>query len=124
MTKMAKYAHWSKLTTQPGSQRDAVVGRAGNGGAGPFRSWLPDLRSLPHPWRAATVWLFEMFDGRESHDALDTLDQAAELGRRTMTLLAGPPEQAGLTVAGGKCAGAGQASRRPGIGAGAPGSSR
>jgi hypothetical protein len=47
------------------------------------------------------VWLFEMFDDRASRHALAALDQAAELGHRTMTLLAGPPEQADLTVVGG-----------------------
>ena len=54
-----------------------------------------------------TVWLSGMFGDRESHDALGALDQAAELGRRTMTLLAVPPEQADLTVVGDKGAGAG-----------------
>ena len=107
MIKMAKYAQWSKLTTQPG-QRDAVVGHA--------LEMAALARSVPgcqifavciSPGEQATVWLFEMFDDRESHDALGALDQAAELGRRTMTLLAGPPEQAGLTVAGGKGVGAG-----------------
>lgn len=65
------------------------------------RAQLPDLRGLHLAWRGGYLWLFEMSGDRESRHALAALDQAAELGHRTMTLLAGPPEQADLTVAGG-----------------------
>jgi len=104
---MAKYAQWSKLAAKPG-QRDTVLGHA--------LEMAALARSVPgcqifavcrSPGEQAIMWLSGMSGDQESHDALAALDQAAELGHRTMTLLAGPPGQAGLTVAGGKGTGAG-----------------
>lgn len=91
---MTKLAQWTTLTARTG-QRDEVAGlalemaelaRASVPGCEIFQVCVADSRP-------DVVWLFELFDSRESHDALGALNQAADIGRRTTELLAGPPEQ-------------------------------
>lgn len=90
---MGKYAQWTTLTASPG-QRDELAGQA--------LEMAELARSSPgcetfavcvSPSQPTVVWLFELFETRQSHDALAALEQTSEIAHRTMTLLAGPPEQ-------------------------------
>ena len=86
---MAKYAQWTTLTASPG-QRDELAGRALEM-AGLARS-APGCETFAvciSPSEPTVVWLFELFETRQSHDALAALEQTLEIAGRTMTLLAG-----------------------------------
>jgi quinol monooxygenase YgiN len=95
---VARYAQWTILTATPG-QRDELAGHALE--MAELARTAPGCETFAvciSPSQPTVVLLFELFETRQSHDALAALEQTSQIARRTMTLLAEPPEQIELTV--------------------------
>jgi len=73
-------------------QRDELAGTHSKWPS--WRGQLPAVRfhGRPLPKSVGRLMLFELFETRPSHDALTALEQTSRMARRTMTLLARPPD--------------------------------
>lgn len=95
------YAMTGKLTAQPGkgAQLAEILLRASKmvGNMPGCRAYivLEDVKDKDD------VWVFEMWDDKESHDASLRVEQVRALINEAMPLLAGAPDGAELNVLGG-----------------------
>lgn len=99
---MSAYGCYVKFTAKPG-QRDALVEHLLRAAAFVEKAAGCELYIInTSPTEAECVWVTEVWRSQQEHDASLTVEDAQEVIKQVLPLLAGPPEKIDVLPVGGK----------------------